>query len=228
MEGSSDLSGDLVVQGPAIRLMSWSTAALVFAFGAGVPADARTLGEPEQVAASSGLTRLADRGREGEWQVGGGYAWSMDLLQSEGGRRYGVATVSWGHDLTHDAGPGFLKGRLMWAVEAMPAYWQDAPTSTAGVGVMPLVWRWRFTPRARAAAFAELAFGGLFTADAVPEGTEAANFVSHGAFGIRWRPAARASLVTAYRFQHISNGNQLTTNPGVNAHALWLGISVLQ
>jgi hypothetical protein len=166
------------------------------------------------------------RDRGSEWQVGAGYGWSIDLLQSEGGRRYIPWAVSWGRDLMDDAGPGFLRGRLMWAVEAMPLYWQYRPTDTAGVGISPLVWRWRFVPRVRAAAFAELAFGGVFTGDPVPEGTEAANFVTHGAFGIRWRPARRTALVTAYRFQHISNGNQLTTNPGVNAHVLWIGLSL--
>lgn len=161
-----------------------------------------------------------------EWQVGAGYGWSFDLLDSEGGRRYIPWTVSWGWDLMDDAGPGFLRGRLMWAVEAMPLYWQYQPTDTAGVGISPLVWRWRFVPRNRAAAYAELAFGGVFTGDPVPEGTESANFLTHGAFGIKWRPARRTALITAYRFQHISNGNQLSTNPGVNAHVLWLGLSL--
>ena len=39
-------------------------------------------------------------------------------------------------------------------------------------------------------------------------------------------PGGQVSWVTAYRFQHISNGNQLTSNPGVNAHVLWIGLSV--
>jgi len=43
---------------------------------------------------------------------------------------------------------------------------------------------------------------------------------------VRWRPVSRFSLVTAYRFQHISIGNQLTTNPGVNAHVVWVGVAI--
>jgi hypothetical protein len=164
--------------------------------------------------------------RGDEWMIGAGHAWSIALLQSAGGRRYVPVTVSWGRDVMRDAGPGLARGRLAWAVEAMPVYWQQAPSSTIGLGVSPLVWRWRFVPRRRAAAFAELAFGGLFTADPVPEGTEPANFIAHGGFGVRWRPASRISLVTAYRFQHISNGNQLTTNPGVNAHVVWIGVAL--
>jgi hypothetical protein len=172
------------------------------------------------------LAASAWRARGSEWQVGAGYAWSIDLLQSEGGRRYVPLTVSWGRDLMDDAGPGLLRGRLMWGVEVMPLYWQYRPSDAAGIAVSPLLWRWSFVPRARAAAFVELAFGGLFTGQPVPEGTEAANFLTHGAFGVRWRPARRMSWVTAYRFQHISNGNQLPTNPGVNAHVLWIGLSL--
>lgn len=166
--------------------------------------------------------------RQDEWQVGVGYAWSIDLLQSEGGRRYVPVTVSWGRDLTRDVPPGVLRGRLMWAVEAMPLYWQQRPTTTWGAAVMPLVWRWRFTPRRRVAPFAELAFGGLFTADPVPEGTEDENFITHGGFGLRWQPSRRLALVTAYRFQHISNGNQSVANPGVNAHIGWVGLSLIR
>ena len=164
--------------------------------------------------------------RQDEWMAGVGAAWSIDLLQSAGGRQYMPVSVSWGRDVMRDAGPGWLRGRLMWAVELMPVYWQREPTTTFGIGLSPLVWRWRFVPHARAAPFAELGFGGLFTADPVPEGTEAANFIAHGGFGVRWRPVSRFSLVTAYRFQHISNGNQLTTNPGVNAHVVWVGVAV--
>jgi hypothetical protein len=171
---------------------------------------------------------LAQDRRMEEWQVGAGYGWSIDLLQSAGGRRYVPVTFGWGRDLMTDRGPGFLRGRFMWAVEVTAPYWQQQPTTTVGVGISPLVWRWRFTPRRRVAPFAELAFGGLFTADAVPEGTENENFITHGGFGLRWQPSRRVALVTSYRFQHISNGNQSVTNPGVNAHIGWVGLSLVR
>lgn len=180
---------------------------------------------PGGSASRAGRETPPSRPLVGEWMVGAGYGWSIDLLRAQSGRHYLVSTASWGHDVMRDRGPGILRGRLAWAIEAMPVYWQIEPTSTYGVGVLPLVWRWRFLPRSRGQAFAELAFGGLFTRAGVPEGTEAANFLAHGAFGVRWNPEARTSLVTAYRFHHISNGNQLTSNPGVNAHVIWVGIS---
>lgn len=163
-----------------------------------------------------------------EWQVGTGYGWSIDVLQSEGGRHYVPVTLSWARRLTREGGPGWLRGTLSWGVEVMPLYLQTAPTSTAGLGISPLVWRWRFAPRRAATPFAELAFGGLFTGHPVPEATKAANFLAHGAFGLRWRPSRHTAIVTAYRFQHISNGNQLATNPGVNAHVAWAGISLMR
>jgi hypothetical protein len=182
--------------------------------------------EPSQAAVPEAPRPEAARGDE--WQIGTGYAWSTDLLQSHGGRRYVPVSVSWARNLTSEGGPGFLRGRLSWGVEVMAPYLQTAPTSTIGVGVSPLVWRWSFVPRRRWAPFAELAFGGLFATDPVPEGTEAANFIAHGAFGLRWRPSHRVGIVTAYRFQHISNGNQLSTNPGVNANVAWVGVSLIR
>lgn len=169
--------------------------------------------------------RTSSRPLAGEWMIGAGYGWSIDLLRAKSGRHYAIQTASWGHDVMSDAGPGLLRGRLAWAIEAQPVYWQFEPASTYGAGILPLVWRWRFVPRSRGQAFAELAFGGLFTRSAVPEATTAANFLAHGTFGIRWNPTARTALVTAYRFDHISNGNQLVANPGVNAHVVWIGIS---
>jgi hypothetical protein len=43
---------------------------------------------------------------------------------------------------------------------------------------------------------------------------------------VRIHGSARHALVLGYRFQHISNGNQLRTNPGVNSHVLLAGWSV--
>jgi len=186
--------------------------------------DAMNTGGPLAVTCMRGAEPGPPRGDQ--WMLGVGYGWGIALFQSEGGQRYTATAASWARDLTRDLGPGFLRGRLMWGVEATPFFWQDQPRGTPGIGVSPLLWRWRFVPRPRVAPFAEFAFGGIVTADPVPEGTKRVNFLTHGALGFRWRPVARVGLVTAYRFQHISNGNQLADNPGVNAHVIWLGVSL--
>ncbi|MGE0463054.1 MAG: acyloxyacyl hydrolase [Vicinamibacterales bacterium] len=190
---------------------------------AGRSVDAMNTEGPLAVTCSFGYGNGPPRGDQ--WMLGAGYAWGIALFQSNGGQRYTATAVSWARDLTRDLGPGLLRGRLMWGVEAMPFFWQDRPSGTPGIGLSPLVWRWRFLPRPRVAPFVEFAFGGLVTGDPVPDGTKRVNFLTHGAFGLRWRPATRVGLVTAYRFQHISNGNQQATNPGVNAHVIWFGIS---
>jgi hypothetical protein len=62
----------------------------------------------------------------------------------------------------------------------------------------------------------------------VPVGTARANFTAHTGFGIRAFVRAQQALVFGYRFHHISNGNRLDRNPGVNAHVLQVGWSHLR
>ena len=79
------------------------------------------------------------RPRPAEWNVAAGYANSVDLFQSSGGRTYAVQTVGWSRDLTHDAGPSVLHGRFAWGVEVTPVFAQLTPTRMYGMGVAPVV-----------------------------------------------------------------------------------------
>jgi hypothetical protein len=47
----------------------------------------------------------------------------------------------------------------------------------------------------------------------------------HWGGGVRWHTSSRDSVLLSYRFQHFSNGNQLSSNPGVNSHVLLAGWS---
>ena len=152
-----------------------------------------------------------------------GVASSVELLQSAADRRYVVQTVSWGRELTRGGGPGVLRGRFVWAVEAMPLFAQTSPGRVYGAGIAPVVWRWNFVPRPRWSAFAELAMGGLWTSAPIPEEGSGANFTAHWGAGVRIRASSRQSVIVAYRFQHISNGNQIASNPGVNSHLVLAG-----
>ena len=160
-----------------------------------------------------------------EWMIAAGVAHSVNLFESTGGRHYAVQNVSFGKELTGDLKAGFIRGRFTWAVEAMPVFYQFKPSHLYGVGFAPVVWRWNFPPHPRWSAFAELSMGGLVTSDAIPEGTERVNFTAHWGGGVRLRTGASQSIVLGYRFQHISNGNQLSSNPGVNSHVVILGMS---
>ncbi|MFA5908501.1 MAG: acyloxyacyl hydrolase [Vicinamibacterales bacterium] len=160
-----------------------------------------------------------------EWIVAAGIARSVELFHSSGDRTYGVQTVSWGRTLTRPHGPGWLRGCFAWAAEGTPLLIQFEPSRLYGVGLAPVVWRWNFLPLRRWSVFAELAMGGLWTSDPIPEGTESLNFTAHWGGGVRWYTSPRDSVVFSYRFQHFSNGNQLSTNPGVNSHVLLAGWS---
>jgi hypothetical protein len=163
-----------------------------------------------------------------EWSISAGPAFGVVLFHSQGGHRYTLQTVSWGRVLTDPHGPGALRGRFELALEVVPIYGQFEPTSTYGFGVTPLFWRWNFEPRGKVAAFAELAGGGLWTRDAVPERTTTSNFTAHAGYGIRYAFRPGRTVNVSYRFHHISNGNRLERNPGVNAHVVLVGLSLIQ
>lgn len=158
-----------------------------------------------------------------EWMLSIGAAKSVNLFQSTAGRSYAVQTVGWGRELTRDWGPGSLRGRFTWAVEAMPVFAQFSPSAIYGFGFAPVVWRWNFTPRPRYSVFAELSMGGMWTTEPIPEKTSRGNFTAHWGGGVRLRPRGGNAMVLAYRFQHFSNGNQLGSNPGVNSHVVLIG-----
>jgi hypothetical protein len=163
-----------------------------------------------------------------EWVATAGPALGVSLFHSVEGHRYILPSVSWGRILTESHGPGPLRGRFEWAIEFIPVFGQFDPENTFGVGITPLLWRWNFEPRGRVVQFAELAGGALWTNDPVPARTTRANFTAHASYGVRYFLDRNLSFVASYRLHHISNGNRLEDNPGVNAHVLQLGISLLR
>jgi hypothetical protein len=168
-----------------------------------------------------------DRGAS-EWMSTIGSAWGQVVFHSAGGHRYLSQTLSWGKVLSGAKFRGVLRGRFEWAVEVTPAYAQYDPDDVYGIGVSPFVWRWNFEPHRKYAPFAELAGGLLWTTKPVPQGTTGANFTAHAGVGLRRTFRPTQALVVLYRFDHISNGNRLDRNPGVNAHAIHVGWSVVK
>jgi hypothetical protein len=157
--------------------------------------------------------------------IAAGMARSVKLFQSAAGRAYAMQTIGWGRELTRELGPGALRGRFAWAVEATPLFAQYSPAAIYGFGFAPVVWRWNFAPKPRWSAFAELSMGGIWTTEPIPEKTRRTNFTAHWGGGVRVRPRGPHALVLGYRFQHVSNGNQLGANPGVNSHVVLIGWS---
>jgi hypothetical protein len=163
-----------------------------------------------------------------EWMITTGSAWGIALFHSIAGHNYVLTSASWGRILSEPMGPELLRGRFQWAFEVVPVYGQYAPYKTYGLGLTPIVWRWNFEPRGRLSTYAELAGGALWTTQPVPRQTTSANFTAHLAYGVRYFMRPRQALVASYRFHHISNGNRLEQNPGVNAHGFQFGWTVMR
>lgn len=132
------------------------------------------------------------------------------------GLRYGLI-------LTAPHGPGFLRGRLEYAVEAVPAFLVIQKQNTAyGAGVNPFAFKWAFDTRGRVVPYLEIGGGTLFTNTQVPAGTSRVNFTSSGAVGVHFL-RRKHNLSAEVRFMHISNAGLATPNPGINTVQLRLG-----
>jgi hypothetical protein len=134
------------------------------------------------------------------------------------------AGLRYGWVLTKPIGPGFLKGRFEYAIDAVPAYLIFQPVNTAyGAGLNPVNLNWNFATRGHVVPYLELSGGTLFTSHEVPPGTSSVNFTSSAAFGAHFLGERHALAIEA-RYLHISNAGLTTPNPGVNSVELRLGI----
>jgi hypothetical protein len=132
--------------------------------------------------------------------------------------------LRYGWILTRPHGPGFLKGRFEYAVDAVPMFLVFQPANTAyGVGLNPVDLKWNFATRGDFVPYFELDGGTLFTTHDVPFGTSTVNFTSSGALGTHiLRERYNWSLEA--RYMHISNAGLSSPNPGVNTFQVRIGI----
>jgi len=131
--------------------------------------------------------------------------------------------LRYGWVLTRPHGPGFLKGRLEYAVDAVPVFVVFQPVNTAfGAGVNPFNAKWNFATRGHVMPYFELSGGTLFTNHDVPAFTSRVNFTSGAALGMHFLGDEHAWSVEV-RYMHISNAGLGDLNPGVNTVQVRLG-----
>jgi hypothetical protein len=132
------------------------------------------------------------------------------------GLRYGLI-------LTDPHGPGFLRGRLEYAIDAVPVFLVVQKTNTAyGAGINPFAFKWALATRGSVVPYLELGGGTLFTNTKVPEGTSRINFTTSGAVGLHFL-RSKYNISTEVRFMHISNAGLATPNPGINTLQFRIG-----
>jgi len=137
-----------------------------------------------------------------------------------------IAGFRYGWILTNPHGPGFLKGRYEFAVDAVPVFIVFQPTNTAyGAAVDPFASIWNFSTHGRIAPYAELSGGALFTNTQVPAGTSRVNFTTSGGLGLHYLKG-KWNWSADVRFMHISNSGLAAINPGINTVQLRIGIGM--
>lgn len=147
-------------------------------------------------------------GSDGIWQHSG--VWTA-------GFRYGWV-------ITAPFGPGFLRGRFEYAVDAVPVFMLFMPNKTAyGAAVNPLALIWDFDTHGRFVPYLDLGGGALFTNTQAPPGTSRINFTTAGAVGVHYL-AGKMTWSADVRFMHISNAGLTVPNPGINTVQLRLGL----
>ena len=136
------------------------------------------------------------------------------------------AGFRYGWILTAPHGPGLLRGRFEYAVDAVPVFVLFQPSNTAyGAAVNPFALIWNFDTHGRVVPYIELGGGALFTNTQVPAGTSRINFTTAGAVGLHFL-ADKVTWSADVRFMHISNAGLETRNPGINTVELRLGLGL--
>src|SRR6266446_6347085 len=132
------------------------------------------------------------------------------------GFRYGLI-------LTAPHGHGFLRGRVEYALDAVPVFLVFQKTNTAyGAGLNPFTFKWMLDTNHAVAPYFEIGGGTLFTNTKVPEGTSRVNFTSSAALGLHFL-RAKHNISAEVRYMHISNAGLATPNPGINTIQFRLG-----
>lgn len=134
------------------------------------------------------------------------------------------AGLRYGFILTNVHGPGFLRGRFEYAVDAVPMYLIFQPSGTVyGVGVNPFALKWLFDTSSRVAPYFDLGGGVLFTSSKVPAGVSRVNFASGPAVGVNVGHG-KAHWSVEVRLLHISDAGLTNDNPGINVIQVRAGL----
>ena len=185
-----------------------------------------SLGVPAARAQSTTAPVSGDRGPER------GHEW--EIWTGAGGDPIGTPKVTLGNSvwtvgarygwvLTDAHGPGLLRGRFEYAVEALPVLVAFQPGGKAyGIGFSPWIMKWNFVTRRRVSPFIELGGGLVVTTRQVPLGAGTFNFTPSGAIGMNLL-RGKYHWSIDFRYFHVSNAQITPFNPGTDTFGFRLG-----
>jgi hypothetical protein len=166
--------------------------------------------------------RLPVRGREVEVWTGGG----ADPIGSNGvtqGNSMWNLGFRYGWILTDAHGPGILRGRFEYAVDALPVFMVFQPGGRSyGFGFDPWIMRWNLETRRRISPYIELGGGGLISTREIPVGESRFNFTPTGAIGVNIL-RGKYHWSVDFRYLHISDAELTKFNPGTDTFGLRIG-----
>jgi hypothetical protein len=136
-----------------------------------------------------------------------------------------TAGFRYGWVISSPFGPGPLRGRFEYAMDAVPVFVVFQPTNTAyGAAINPVGLVWNFDTHGRVVPYLDLGGGLLFTNTQVPAGTSRINFTTAGGVGLHFLTGSKWTWSADVRFLHISNAGLRDLNPGINTVQLRLGL----
>jgi hypothetical protein len=134
-----------------------------------------------------------------------------------------TAGARYGWILTDAHGPGVLRGRFEYAVDAVPVLVVFQPGGAAyGIGVNPWIMKWNFATRGRVSPYIEIGGGLVFSTRQLPLGANKFNFSPTGAIGVNLL-RGKYHWSIDFRYLHISDAQITAFNPGTDTFGVRVG-----
>jgi hypothetical protein len=176
----------------------------------------------QSTAAPDPVDQGPERGHEWEiWTGAGGDPIGTPKITL--GNSLWTVGARYGWILTDAHGPGLLRGRFEYAVDAVPVLVVFQPGGKVyGVGFNPWVMKWNFETRRRVSPYIEVGGGLVVTTRQVPLGANTFNFMPSGAIGVNLL-RGKYHWSIDFRYLHISDAQITAFNPGTDTFGFRIG-----
>jgi len=205
---------------------------------------AQAINESSSSTAGSGASSTSKgiQKRWNEFGIWGGISFdSPTLIGKTPNSRFGNIGLRYGRVLAASKAVAFE-----WTIDAVPLSilsnnrFTAVPSGTGfvvtqtrkkvyGWGASPIGLKFNFRRNRRVQPFGQATGGFLYFNEQVPlAGAARFNFTFDFSGGVQIVNSNRRSLTIAYKYQHISNANRATFNPGVDVQMIFAGFSVFK